>query len=87
MRVAIERTGGFVVLAESFAHEVFRASFSRMFCQEGDAALGLASSAVFEARALPFLFSLVVPAIFTIVVVTVAIIINSTTTKTMFTIY
>jgi protein transport protein SEC23 len=50
MRPAVERTGGAVVLAESFAHEVFRASFSRLFAgaEGGEAGLGLASLATIE---------------------------------------
>ena len=31
MRLAVERTGGGVVLAESFAHDVFRSSFAALF--------------------------------------------------------
>ena len=50
MRPAVERTGGAVVLAESFSHEVFRLSFSKL-CSSvapADAALGLASLATVE---------------------------------------
>lgn len=48
MRPTIERTGGSVVLAESFQHEVFRNSLIRMLSSEGEESLGLASSATFE---------------------------------------
>ncbi|KAI3963008.1 hypothetical protein MKX01_029234 [Papaver californicum] len=40
MKVAVERTGGLVVLAESFGHSVFKDSFKRMF-EEGEQSLGL----------------------------------------------
>lgn len=40
MKVAVERTGGLVVLAESFGHSVFKDSFRRVF-EAGDHALGL----------------------------------------------
>lgn len=58
MRPAIERTGGSVVLAESFQHEVFRNSLIRMLSSEGEESLGLSSSATFEARLLSLHFSL-----------------------------
>lgn len=41
IKVAVERTGGLVVLAESFGHSVFKESFKRVF-QAGENALGLA---------------------------------------------
>lgn len=40
MKVAIERTGGLVVLAESFGHSVFKDSFRRVF-EGGELSLGL----------------------------------------------
>ena len=40
MKVAVERTGGLVVLAESFGHSVFRDSFKRVF-EDGEQSLGL----------------------------------------------
>ncbi|KAJ0988934.1 hypothetical protein J5N97_007290 [Dioscorea zingiberensis] len=40
MKVAVERTGGLVVLAESFGHPVFKDSFKRIF-EGGEQSLGL----------------------------------------------
>ncbi|KAL6970904.1 Protein transport protein S23 E [Sarracenia purpurea var. burkii] len=40
MKVVIERTGGLVVLAESFGHPVFKDSFKRVF-EDGEQSLGL----------------------------------------------
>jgi hypothetical protein len=40
MKVAIEKTGGIVVLAESFGHSVFKDSLLRIF-QSADNNLGL----------------------------------------------
>lgn len=40
MKVAIEKTGGIVVLAESFGHSVFKDSLLRIF-QSADNGLGL----------------------------------------------
>ncbi|MBA0556139.1 hypothetical protein Golob_026266 [Gossypium lobatum] len=40
MKVAIERTGGLVVLAESFGHSVFKDSFKLVF-EDGEQSLGL----------------------------------------------
>ncbi|KAH7670481.1 protein transport protein SEC23 protein [Dioscorea alata] len=40
MKVAVERTGGLVVLAESFGHAVFKDSFKRIF-EKGEHSLGL----------------------------------------------
>ncbi|KAG2726359.1 hypothetical protein I3760_01G108300 [Carya illinoinensis] len=40
MKVAVEKTGGLVVLAESFGHSVFKDSFKRVF-EEGEQSLGL----------------------------------------------
>ncbi|KAK1279065.1 hypothetical protein QJS04_geneDACA007382 [Acorus gramineus] len=40
MKVIVERTGGLVVLAESFGHPVFKDSFKRVF-EDGEQSLGL----------------------------------------------
>ena len=40
LKVAVERTGGIIVLAESFGHSVFKDSFRRVF-QSADFDLGL----------------------------------------------
>lgn len=40
MKVAIEKTGGLVVLAESFGHSVFKDSFKHIF-EDGEQSLGL----------------------------------------------
>jgi len=40
MKVAIEKTGGMVVLAESFGHSVFKDSLRHIF-QSADVNLGL----------------------------------------------
>jgi len=42
LKVAVERTGGLVVLAESFGHSVFKESLRCVFLS-GDHDLGLAS--------------------------------------------
>lgn len=42
LKVAVEKTGGLVVLAESFGHSVFKESLRCVF-QSGDHDLGLAS--------------------------------------------
>lgn len=47
MKVAVERTGGLVVLAESFGHSVFKDSFKRIF-EAGNQALGLSFNGTFE---------------------------------------
>lgn len=47
MKVAVEKTGGLVVLAESFGHPVFKDSLKRIF-ETGDHALGLSFSGIFE---------------------------------------
>lgn len=47
LKVAVERTGGLVVLAESFGHSVFKDSLRRIF-QSGENDLGLSSSGIFE---------------------------------------
>lgn len=47
IKVAVERTGGLVVLAESFGHSVFKDSFRRVF-EAGDYALGLSFNGIFE---------------------------------------
>ncbi|PKA61239.1 hypothetical protein AXF42_Ash006136 [Apostasia shenzhenica] len=44
MKVAVERTGGLVVLAESFGHSVFKDSFKRIF-ETGEQSLGLSFQA------------------------------------------
>lgn len=40
MKVAIEKTGGLVVLAESFGHSVFKDSFKHLF-EGGEQSLSL----------------------------------------------
>ena len=40
MKVAVESTGGLVVLSESFGHSVFKDSFKRVF-EDGEQSLGL----------------------------------------------
>lgn len=57
MKVAIERTGGLVVLSESFGHSVFKDSFKRIF-EGGEQSLGLSFKYV-------FCLSLVFPFVFT----------------------
>ncbi|KAL6289647.1 hypothetical protein ACE6H2_007157 [Prunus campanulata] len=47
IKIAVERTGGLVVLAESFGHSVFKDSLKRVF-QMGDYELGLSSNGIFE---------------------------------------
>ncbi|KVI00365.1 Gelsolin domain-containing protein [Cynara cardunculus var. scolymus] len=47
MKVIIERTGGLVVLAESFGHSVFKDSFKRVF-EKGEESLGLAHNGTLE---------------------------------------
>ncbi|XXG41471.1 hypothetical protein AAC387_Pa01g1921 [Persea americana] len=47
MKVVIEKTGGLVVLAESFGHPVFRDSFKRIF-EDGEQSLGLAFNGTLE---------------------------------------
>ena len=47
MKVCAEKTGGMVVLAESFANTVFKTSFTRMFSYEGEDALGVSSGGLF----------------------------------------
>ncbi|KAL2491402.1 Sec23/Sec24 protein transport family protein [Abeliophyllum distichum] len=47
LKVAVEKTGGLVVLAESFGHSVFKESLRRVF-QSGDHDLGLSSNGIFE---------------------------------------
>lgn len=47
IKVAVERTGGLVVLAESFGHSVFKDSLKRVF-QSSDYDLGLSSNGIFE---------------------------------------
>lgn len=47
LKVAVEKTGGLVVLAESFGHSVFKGSLKRVF-QSDDHDLGLSSNGIFE---------------------------------------
>ncbi|XVE81217.1 hypothetical protein DITRI_Ditri15bG0045100 [Diplodiscus trichospermus] len=47
MKVAVERTGGLVVLAESFGHSVFKDSFKRVF-EDGEQSLGLCFNGMLE---------------------------------------
>ncbi|KAM7266316.1 hypothetical protein ACFE04_004213 [Oxalis oulophora] len=47
MKVAVERTGGLVVLSESFGHSVFKDSFKRVF-EEGEQSLGLCFNGTLE---------------------------------------
>ncbi|KAL5220340.1 hypothetical protein ABZP36_025053 [Zizania latifolia] len=47
MKVAVERTGGIVVLAESFGHSVFKESLQRIF-QSSENDLGLSFNGIFE---------------------------------------
>ncbi|MBA0600198.1 hypothetical protein Gorai_006395, partial [Gossypium raimondii] len=47
LKVAVEKTGGLVVLAESFGHSVFKDSLRRVFRSE-DKDLGLSSNGIFE---------------------------------------
>lgn len=47
MKVVVERTGGLVVLAESFGHSVFKDSFKRIF-EEGEQSLGLSFNGTLE---------------------------------------
>ncbi|KAJ4727362.1 Protein transport protein SEC23 [Melia azedarach] len=47
LKVAVEKTGGLVVLAESFGHAVFKDSLRRVF-HSGDYDLGLSSNGIFE---------------------------------------
>uniref|UniRef100_A0A2N9F8U0 Protein transport protein SEC23 n=1 Tax=Fagus sylvatica TaxID=28930 RepID=A0A2N9F8U0_FAGSY len=46
LKIAVERTGGLVVLAESFGHPVFKDSLKRVF--QADYDLGLSSNGIFE---------------------------------------
>ncbi|OWM84240.1 hypothetical protein CDL15_Pgr011625 [Punica granatum] len=47
MKVAVERTGGLVVLSESFGHSVFKDSFRRVF-EDGEQSLGLCFNGTLE---------------------------------------
>ncbi|XP_071713227.1 protein transport protein SEC23 F-like [Rutidosis leptorrhynchoides] len=47
MKVVIEKTGGLVVLSESFGHSVFKDSFRRVF-EKGEESLGLAHNGTLE---------------------------------------
>ncbi|KAL3832987.1 hypothetical protein ACJIZ3_007723 [Penstemon smallii] len=46
LKTAVEKTGGLVVLAESFGHSVFKESVRRVFQSDQD--LGLSSNGIFE---------------------------------------
>mmetsp|Transcript_41862 Transcript_41862/g.80026 ORF Transcript_41862/g.80026 Transcript_41862/m.80026 type:complete len:762 (-) Transcript_41862:93-2378(-) len=48
MKVVVERTGGVAVLAEAYAHPVFKQSFARLVSREGEGALGVAARGTFE---------------------------------------
>ncbi|KAL6542375.1 Protein transport protein S23 E [Orobanche minor] len=45
MKVAIEKSGGLVILAESFGHSVFKDSFKRIF-EDGEQSLGLSFKSI-----------------------------------------
>ncbi|KAG2320230.1 hypothetical protein Bca4012_053455 [Brassica carinata] len=47
MKATVERTGGLVVLSESFGHSVFKDSFKRVF-EGGEQSLGLCFNGTFE---------------------------------------
>ncbi|XP_027334025.1 protein transport protein SEC23-like isoform X1 [Abrus precatorius] len=47
MKVVVERTGGLVVLSESFGHSVFKDSFKRVF-EDGEQSLGLCFNGTLE---------------------------------------
>ncbi|KAI3932834.1 hypothetical protein MKX01_031816 [Papaver californicum] len=47
MKVVFEKTGGLVVLAESFGHPVFKDSFKRIF-EDGEQSLGLSFNGTFK---------------------------------------
>ncbi|KAL9224947.1 hypothetical protein vseg_000923 [Gypsophila vaccaria] len=47
MKVAVEKTGGLVVLSESFGHSVFKDSFKRLF-EEGEQSLSLCFNGTLE---------------------------------------
>ncbi|CAA7026521.1 unnamed protein product [Microthlaspi erraticum] len=47
MKAAVERTGGLVVLSESFGHSVFKDSFKRVF-EDGEQSLGLCFNGALE---------------------------------------
>ncbi|XP_027340264.1 protein transport protein SEC23-like isoform X3 [Abrus precatorius] len=47
MKVAVEKTGGLVVLSESFGHSVFKDSFKRVF-EDGEQSLGLSFCGTLE---------------------------------------
>lgn len=47
MKVAVEKTGGLVVLSESFGHSVFKDSFKRVF-ENGEQSLGLCFNGTLE---------------------------------------
>nr|KYP38306.1 Protein transport protein SEC23 [Cajanus cajan] len=47
MKVAVEKTGGLLVLSESFGHSVFKDSFKRVF-EDGEQSLGLCFNGTLE---------------------------------------
>ena len=48
MKVCVEKTGGNVVLAESFSHTVFKTSFQKLFAPDAEGGLGIAYNGQFE---------------------------------------
>ena len=48
MKVCVEKTGGNVVLAESFSHTVFKTSFLKLFAPDSEGGLGIAYNGQFE---------------------------------------
>ncbi|CAL55059.1 Zinc finger, Sec23/Sec24-type [Ostreococcus tauri] len=48
MKVCVEKTGGNVVLAESFSHTVFKTSFLKLFAPDTEGGLGIAYNGQFE---------------------------------------
>ncbi|CAA7027277.1 unnamed protein product [Microthlaspi erraticum] len=47
MKATVERTGGLVVLSESYGHSVFKDSFKRVF-EDGEQSLGLCSNGILK---------------------------------------
>lgn len=50
MRHCIEPTGGVVVMAEEYCHDVFRESIRRMLATDNNGHLPLAGNAIMEVR-------------------------------------
>lgn len=48
MKICVEKTGGNVVLAESFSHTVFKTSFQKLFAPDSEGGLGIAYNGQFE---------------------------------------